>query len=386
MKNLFLNNPQEIYLNSGTESKTPLTVLQAIDHYRNDYELNPTSGFVASYQKLWEVQKQIARFFNCQVDELFLRTNVTEVMNQFILGTTLPPECEILVTNLEYQAILNCVQFKAKKDDLKIKSVDLPVKSDLEKDEILSLIKKAITPKTKMLVISHIFTGTGVVTPIKELSEITQPLGIKLVVDGAHSPGALKIDFQTLKDVDYFAGNFHKWMMGPKGTAFGWCNKKHHDSLTPLMAGWTTFDTISPYDTFGDGSRFASKMMPQGTQNFCQLLGLKDLLNFWQTHGEEKLRQKIVKLTTFTEKIMRENTQLKSLFPKDQALQGPLITFSLPERLEQEGYLLMHRLYREHHLQVSSTKIKGIWHLRMSPHIYNDEQEIARALSTIQLL
>ncbi len=386
MRNLFLNNPREIYLNSGTESKTPIPVLKSIENYKHQYELNPTTGFVTSYQLMWDVQKQIAGFFNCNPDELFLRNNVTEVMNQFIIGSPLPPESEILVTNLEYQAILNCVRFRAEQDQFTIKVVDIPVKKDLEKNEILDLLKNAISAKTKMLVISHIFTGSGVVVPIQEISEITSAQGIILVVDGAHSPGAIKVDFNVLRNVDFFAGNFHKWMMGPKGTAFGWANQKHHASLTPLMAGWTTFDTISPFDTFGGGSRFAGKMMLQGTQNFCQFLGLKDLFNFWNEHGEELLRRKIVKLTTFTEQLMNQQTQLRSLYPKDKDMRGPLITFALPERLEQEGYFLMHRLYKEHNLQVASTKIKGIWHLRISPHLYNNEEEITQAVTLLASL
>ncbi|OFZ12741.1 MAG: hypothetical protein A2X86_15630 [Bdellovibrionales bacterium GWA2_49_15] len=386
MKNLFINNPKEIYLNSGTESKTPITVLNAIENCKHEYELNPTLGFVNSYQKLWEVQKQIAVFFHCDPAELFLRNNITEVMNQFILGCPLPAGSEILVTNLEYQAILNCVRFKAEKEQLPIKVVDIPVKNDLEKGEILDLIKKAITPKTAMLVISHVFTGTGVVVPIKELAEITQALGIKLVVDGAHSPGALNVDFRELGQVDFFGGNFHKWMMGPKGTAFGWTNKKHHASLSPLLAGWTTFDTTSPFDLFGGGSRFASKMMPVGTQNFCQFLGVQELLNFWELHNQEILRNKLEQLTLLGEKLIREQTSLKSLYPKDKELQGPLVTFALPEKLEKEGYLLMHRLYKENHLQVASTKIKGVWHLRVSPHIYNTPGELTQTATLLKKL
>ncbi|MBI2520845.1 MAG: aminotransferase class V-fold PLP-dependent enzyme [Bdellovibrio sp.] len=386
MRNLFINNPQEIYLNSGTESKTPITVMNAIENYKHQYEMNPTSGFVTSYQKMWEMQMHIARFFNCNPQELFLRNNITEVMNQFILGSPMPSGSEILVTNLEYQAILNCVRFKAEREHLTIKVVDIPVKKDLEKSEILELVKKAISNATKMLVISHIFTGSGAVVPVKEIAEITSSRGIKLVVDGAHSPGALKVDFQVFKEVDFFGGNFHKWMMGPKGTAFGWTNPKHHDDLVPLMAGWTTFETISPFDTFGGGSQFTSKMMLLGTQNFCQFIGINDLLNFWEEHGENTIRNKILKLTQFAENLISEQTQLKSLYPKDKKLQGPLITFVLPEKLEKEGYHLMHRLYKENHLQVASTKIKGIWHLRISPHIYNTEEEIIQAATFLKKL
>lgn len=379
MKDLFINDPHQIYLNSGTESKTPISILKKIEDLQHNYELNPTYNFVKNYELLWESQKLIAAFFNTNPENIFLRNNVTEVMNQFILGTELPLNSEILTTNLEYQAILNIIKYKAQKNNLSVKTVNFAVKNDYSKDEIIELIVNQFTSKTKMLVISHIFTGTGLAIPIRELSEITNKKGIILVVDGAHSCGALKIDFQDLKQVDFFAGNFHKWMMGPKGTAFGMAHPKHHESLHPLMAGWTTFEDVSPFDSFGGGSRFASKMIVPGTQNFCQFLGLNELIKFWQEQGEEKIRTKLKDLTSYTENLIKEMTPFKSLFPKEIELQGPLITFALPERLEKEGYQLMHRLFQEKKVQVASTKINGIWHLRISPHIYNTQSEMTEA-------
>ncbi len=379
MKDLFINDSSTIYLNSGTESKTIKSTLEEIYSNNKNYEINPTYYFVDAYQKLWHTQKEIAHFFNDNPKNYFLRTNVTEVFNQFILGYDLNDNDEILTTNLEYQAIVNVLKYKTMQSKATLREFDFPTRDSISTDEILTLIKKEIGPKTKMLVISHVFTGSGLVAPICQIAEITNSKGIILVVDGAHSCGALKVDFENFKNVDFFAGNFHKWMMGPKGTAFGRVHPKHHEKLKPLMAGWTTFETDSPFDTFGEGHRFATKMMPLGTQNFNQYLGIKSTINFWKAHGENSIRKKLNELTQFAYDIIIENTKLKSLFPKEKSLQGPLITFVLPMRSENEGYNLMKRIFLENKLQIASTKIKGVWHLRVSPHIYNDQEEIVHA-------
>lgn len=379
MKKFFYNDPAIIYLNSGTESKTLTSTLEAIYSNTKAHQTNPTFHYVDAYKNLWETQNQIAHFFNDVAENFYLRNNLTEAFNQFILGYDLPSGSEILTTNLEYQAIVNILKFKCLTKKITLRQIDFPIKQDITTDEILEILRKEIGPKTKMLAISHIFTGSGLVLPIEEIAEITNSKEIILAVDGAHSCGAIKIDFKKLEKVDFFAGNFHKWIMGPKGTAFGRVHPKHHEKLNPLMAGWTTFEIDSPFDTFGGNSRFASKMMPVGTQNFNQYIGIKNALDFWNSKGEDTIRKKLIELTLFTENIIRENTNLKSLFPKEQSLQGPLISFSLPNRLESEGYNLMKRIYLDHKLQIASTKIKGVWHMRISPHIYNDQVEIIQA-------
>ncbi|MCX7977864.1 MAG: aminotransferase class V-fold PLP-dependent enzyme, partial [Bdellovibrionaceae bacterium] len=127
--------------------------------------------------------------------------------------------------------------------------------------------------------------------PIALLGKHTRRRGVLLAVDGAHGPGAFHLDFSELEDVDFYGGNLHKWMMGPKGTGFGWLPKRHRDKLRPVMAGWTTFETPIPFQGFGGGDRHCARMLMAYCLDFANFFALSDLIDWWRAQGPERIFQ-----------------------------------------------------------------------------------------------
>src|SRR4051812_39596275 len=91
----FEHDPAMAYLNWGTHSMAPLRVLDAVQRYQREYETNPTQGYLDSFGRLWKVQEELAGWFRADPHDVILRANVSEVMNAFILGMVLEPDCEI---------------------------------------------------------------------------------------------------------------------------------------------------------------------------------------------------------------------------------------------------------------------------------------------------
>jgi len=240
MREFFDLDPSLIYLNSGTHSICPRSVLEAVTRYQRDYERNPTQGLLQAWGRLWRVQLELAAFFHADAADLFLRPNVTAALNDFILSLPLSDKTEILYSDLEYGAIINVCRLRAERDGFRLRSFRFPVDpaqtSGMAEADWVDLIASEIRPETGLLLISHINCVNGLVLPIDPIGRMAREKGVVLVVDGAHGPGSIDLDFRRLTNVDCYGGNLHKWMMGPKGTAFGWVSKRCQDHIAPIAA------------------------------------------------------------------------------------------------------------------------------------------------------
>ncbi|MBI3557486.1 MAG: aminotransferase class V-fold PLP-dependent enzyme [Deltaproteobacteria bacterium] len=372
-----------LYLNSGTHSICPRSVLEAVTRYQREYELNPTVGLLTAWSRIWEVQRSLARFLNADVGDLILRPNVTEVMNAFILGAPLAKGSEILVSDVEYGAIVNSCRFRAERDGLALRTFHVPLTHDAA--QIVDLVKGELRPNTSMLMFSHVTTGTGLTFPLVEIAKACRERGVLTAVDGAHAPGALALDFGRLGDVDFYGGNLHKWMMGPKGTAFGWVAPRNQQRLSALSAGWPTFECPDYFEGFSSGSRFAQRMAMLGCRDFAAFFAIDDMLSFWSTTGAARIRTRLAQLQAVAETEFAK-LRWKSLSPPPGPLRGPMLTYEVPEPLQKFGAQLITKIYDEHKVQVNVPRVQGRYAVRISPHIYNTEDEIVRAANLLSTL
>ena len=126
------------------------------------------------------------------------------------MGTPLSPGSEILVTDTEYRAIVNVAKYRAEKDGLKLRALHLPGTAqemkDLTEDSLVEMIVRELRPETRMLIVSHVMTGSGLALPLAKIARETRARSICLVVDGAHGTGALPLNMSELGDLDYYAG------------------------------------------------------------------------------------------------------------------------------------------------------------------------------------
>lgn len=376
-----------LYMNSGTHSICPTEVMEAQFRYQKLYELNPTFGLNNAWKDLWTVQQDLAAFFHADPQDLFLRSNVTEALNEFILNVPgIPSGSEILTSDIEYHAIVNICHLKAKNEELSVRSLHVPVfgaeLKALSSAALVDHVVSQLRPETKMLLLSHVSTGNGLILPLKEIAKETRKRGILLVADGAHAPGCFPLDFREWEDVDFYAGSLHKWMMGPKGTSFGWVPKRHQGTLQAVHAGWTTFEIPPQFEAFGNHNAFTARFLMASCYNFAPFFALKETLQFWRSYGDLIL-ERILKLQTLLEVEMQREFGWQRSATAGSELHGPLLSYLLPEKFKGHGLKFRDYLYKEYKLQVAVPHVQGYDLLRLSPHCYNTEDEIVRAVKVL---
>ncbi len=380
-------DPKLIYLNSANLSLCPREVLNAMTRYQQEFESNPTQGLAKAWQHLWRVQTRLATFLNADPKDLFLRTNVTATLNTFLLGMPLPPGSEILVGELEYGAIVNICRMRAERDGLRWRILSMPqtvpALRSLDQKSLIDHVVSQLSPKTSLLLLSHVVAGTGLLMPIEAIAKVTRSRGVLFAVDGAYAPGALPIDFSLLADVDFYGCSLYKWMMGPKGTAFGWIPARHQKALRPLNAGWTTYDVAGPVTDFGEGSEFQRTLLMSGCHDFSPFRAIADLLDLWEGNSQN-IRARMQELRLHLEQEVKEKLGWPSLSARDKSLVGPIQVYALPPLLQAEGPTFAQTLLDKCYLQINSVCLRGQWHVAFSPHIYNSKEEITEAVERIR--
>jgi len=385
MKSFFDLPSKQINMNSGTQNSYPLSVRDYIFEHKEKYRANPTLGHFEFVPAIWEAQTGMAKFFNLDPNDFFFCHNVTEALNHFILGFEKKSLNRIVSTDLEYGATLNICQYRCENEDIPF--VETSFEKYLE-NNFVNYDKyfedlESILQKDDLYVVSHIMTSNGDILPLETIGEICERKGARVAVDGAHAPGAMKLDFSKYKNIDFYGGNLHKWMMGPAGTGFGWINPRSKDLVKSLTAGWPTYENAFHLDAF-KGTGTAKKFYLKGTFDFANFMGLNELLNFWNTLGEDKIYSTRLELRSQLDHLMQESLGWKNL-SKDWKV-CPLITYETPKHISEKGWDFMVNLWHEHGIIVSTPKHFGKHVIRLSPNIYNNSEDIEKTVKALKAI
>src|ERR1700726_3549801 len=201
MRKQFLIPADEVYLNNGTVGSSPAPVLRAIfDGYnetekmaQSDPEDYPIWGYAA-----WnEFRDPLAAFVGCKRDEIALVRNATEANSYIANGLDMKPGDEVLMTDQEHPGGEHPWNLRAKRYGIVVKKITLP-KPVPNAATVLNLFGEAITPRTRVIFVSHVTTVTGVVLPAKEICALAGSRGILSAVDGAHVPGMMHLNVHDL--------------------------------------------------------------------------------------------------------------------------------------------------------------------------------------------
>jgi isopenicillin-N epimerase len=321
------------------------------------------------------VQEELAAYFGADPRDLFLRANITAALNDFLFALPLPADGEILATGWEYGATANIAKWRAEQGGLSFRQATLPLRADWGPDTLRDAVLNEIRSQTRVLVLSHVATGTGTILPVAEIARAAAARGVITVVDGAHAVGALPLNFREFGDVDFYGGNFHKWFLGPTGTAFGWVHPKWKGRLHWRFGGWATYSIPAYYQDFGRGDEEAARRFLPGTVDTAPFCALSRLLTFWREAGAAALRARQAELRRRAA-AAGEALGWERLTPTDPRLEGPLVAFRKPSHWNGSGSEIAIRLYQEFRVQVALPEVQGETLLRLSPGVYGSEGEV----------
>ena len=228
-----------VNLNNGGVSPSPRIVTEALVRYIWQQE-------DATAYTMWQILEPqsetirtgLAEIFGCDREEIAITRNASESLEILLMGLDFKPGDEILTTTQDYGRMLTTLRQRERREGLVLKLVQIPIPPK-NLSEITAAFERGITPKTKLILISHQINITGQITPVKAVCDMARAKGIETIVDGAHS--FAQFDFKQ-KDLgcDYFGTSLHKWLYSPKGTGLLYVKRDKIAKLWPLMAAEST--------------------------------------------------------------------------------------------------------------------------------------------------
>ena len=263
---------QYTILNGGGNNPHPTTVVEALARYQELSSSAPRPHNYIFQNRIDNHRERIAKLMDCTPNEVAITRNTTEGLNIVGWGLNLSEGDEIILSNVEYSYGLKIFEQRAKRHGVVLRKVDLPVMPTAR--QTVRLFEEAFTPKTKLIVASHLADGWGYVLPIRELSELAHDRGAQLVADGALSFGQVPVSMAEL-GCDYFATSLHKWLNAPLGTGALYVREDRVENLWPLYGTRREANDIRKFEDIG-------------TRSGSTIAAIGQALDFYEQLGPER--------------------------------------------------------------------------------------------------
>jgi isopenicillin-N epimerase len=289
----------------------------------------------------------------------------------------LAPGDEILTSDHEYGACDYTWDFLCGKVGTKYihQPIPLPVHSE---DEIFDHFWFGVTPRTKVIYLSHITSPTALRLPVEEICQRAREAGILTIIDAAHSPGQIPVDLQKL-DADVVFGNCHKWMMSAKGAAFLFVRRELQHLIDPLIVSWG----YNPTPLTTTGSHFIDLLQWTGTKDPAAALTVPAAIQFMQDHDWEAVRKTCHSLLRKCVEQICDLVKIPPLYPLDSDLYTQMAIAPIPQsNLE----VLKSRLYDEFKIEVPLIQWQDRQFVRISVQGYNTQEDMDTLVKALQLL
>jgi isopenicillin-N epimerase len=224
-----------INLNNGYCSPSPRSVQDAMRRYLDYSDMGPYHTMVAVLEKQIEnVRQRIASAAGVDPEEIAITRNSSEALENAQYGIDLKPGDEVLTTNQDYPRMLTTFQQRERREGIVLKTISFPVPT-LGMDDLYQRFERAVTPKTRLILVCHITNRTGQIFPVRRICDMAHARNIPVIVDGAHAFSQFPFKVSDL-NCDYYGVSLHKWTYAPVGTGFLYVKKSRIASTWSLMA------------------------------------------------------------------------------------------------------------------------------------------------------
>lgn len=361
-------SPNLINLNNGGVSPSPRVVQEAVERY------NKLTNEGPSYF-MWEIldqgreplREKLAQLAGCDTEEIVINRNATESLNTIIFGLELKAGDEVIGSKLDYPNHMNAWKQRAMRDGIVYKqlSFNFPIEND---EEIVQAFEKAITPKTKIIHITHVINWVGQILPVRKIADMAHRHGLEVVCDGAHSFALLDFKIPDL-GCDYFATSLHKFLSAPIGSGMMWIKKDKISKIWPLLANGDPRGTnIRKFETLG-------------TRSFPIEQGIGEAINFQLAVGNKRKEERVRYLKNYwAEQVVNIpkvtlKTSLQSAY--SCAICGVHIEGIAPRELERTLF----NKYKIHTVPIDYENVKCV---RVTPHVYTRLPELDKFVRAIK--
>ena len=366
----YLLKPDYINLENGYYNFLPQPLLDKyIDHIK---EVNYQGSYymrTVQFENKKNITTKLAKVAGCSPDQIIITRNTTESLDMVIGGLDWKAGDEAIMALQDYGAMLD--MFDQVKNRYGVVKVMLSVPNHPKNDqEIIDLYKNAITPKTKVILVSHMINITGQILPIKEICTMAHEKGVQVIVDGAHAFAHIKYSIQDL-GCDYYAASLHKWLSVPLGAGLLYVQKDNIKKVWPLLA---------------DGEKDPNKinrLNHTGTHPVHTDLTISDSIDYYEIMGVEKKEARLRYLQNYwTEKV--RNLPRVVLNTPAAAKRSCAIANIGIEGIEPGE--LAKRLLKEHNVFTVAIDYANVQGCRICPNVYTTTQELDSFVLAIKKL
>lgn len=297
---LWLLDPAVTFLNHGAFGACPRQVLEQQREWRERIERQPLQFLVRELEPHLDAARNcLAQFTGADPDDLVFVSNATTGVNTILRSLVFQPGDELLVTDQEYNACRNALNYAAERSGARVVVAAIPFPLH-DADQIITAVMAAVTPRTKLALLDHVTSQTGMVMPIERLVAALNERGVDTLVDGAHAPGMVSLNLQRI-GAAYYTGNAHKWLCAPKGAALLHVRRDRQKFIRPLTIshgantrrkdrslfliefGWPGTPDASAWLSVPEAIRYLGSLLPGGwlsvmARNRALALAARDVL------------------------------------------------------------------------------------------------------------
>jgi L-cysteine/cystine lyase len=352
-----------VYMQNGTLGPMPKTVVDANLRYVRELGEDPRAR-----PPMEPVREKLASFVGADPDEIVLTRSTTEVIKLFCQGLDLASGDEVVMCTRDHPAAFAAYRARERYDGIVIKAIELPT-APSDSNQTLSLYERAITPRTRVLLVSHVAYDTGVVLPVRALADLAHRRGLLISVDGAHGPGTLDLDMHQL-GVDHYAAAGHKWLLAGSGTGLSYVRREIQDRVRTDMLGED------------DAKLGARRYEREGQRHLPSALSMAEAVDFHSAIGKPHVEARIKQLANRLRTGLTDIPNVRLYTPISEST-GGVTLFSvgqIPSANVVTGVFEQSGIYI---VRLPDGYLNGA---RASTHIYNSPAEVDRLIDAVKYL
>ncbi len=372
----FLLDPGIVYLNHGALGACPRPVFDEYQQWQYELERQPAKFVIQRIPELMaEARAALAAYLNVAANDVVYFPNPTTALNMAAKSLDLSPGDEILTTDHEYGAMDRTWRFICRKTGACYvhHPIPLPVTSHAD---FVETFWAGVTERTRVIFLSHITSATALTFPVQEICRRAREAGLLSIVDGAHAPGQIPLNLETL-GADIYTGACHKWLCAPKGAAFLYARREVQEQLEPLVVSWG-WESENP-----GRSQFVDYHERQGTRDPAAFLAVPAAIKFQAQHDWEAVRRRCRMLAQETRCRLNALTGLAPICPDTTQWFTQMATIRLPDVALDE---LHRRLYDEFCIEVPLPRWNEQPLIRVSFQAYNSQADVNALVTALTQL
>jgi selenocysteine lyase/cysteine desulfurase len=366
----YILKPDYINLENGYYNFLPQPILNKyIEHIK---EINYQGSYYMRTVQWENKQKSVialAEIAGCSPDELIITRNTTESLDTIIGGIHWQAGDEAIMAEQDYGAMLDMFKLVSERHGVVNKIISVP-NHPKDDAEIIGLYKNAITPKTKVILVSHMINITGQILPIKKISEMAHQYGVQVMVDGAHAFAHIQFSITDL-GCDYYAASLHKWLSVPLGAGILFVKKEHVKNIWPL---------------FGDNEKDANKIKRinhTGTHPVHTDITIPDSIAYYQMIGPAKKEARLRYLQQYWTSKVKDIPNIVLNTPTTPDRSCAISNVGIKNM---KPAILAERLMKEHKIFTVAIDYAKVQGCRITPNLYTTTRELdvfVAALNTL---